>query len=138
MSELKLKKTDSVSYLVFIITTEGGVEVGVRNGLNRARAAFTTLKPDWDSTKLKTMTKLRTFSSSVRSVLLYAWESWLVPKKVTNLLHSFVNRCLRRILKIHWPTVSQIKTVADIPTGSVRTGDRRRKWKWLRHTLRMP
>jgi hypothetical protein len=40
-----LRKTDSVCYLGSVITTDGGVELDIRNRLNRARAAFTTLKP---------------------------------------------------------------------------------------------
>jgi hypothetical protein len=69
-----------------MIITDGGLEVDVRIRLNRARAAFTALKPVWDSTKFKTMTKLRIFKGNVRSALLYACESWLVSKHVTNLL----------------------------------------------------
>jgi hypothetical protein len=64
-----------VCYLGSVITTDGGVEVDIRNQMNRAWAAFTTLKPVWDSTKLKTMTKLWIFNSNVKSVLLYACES---------------------------------------------------------------
>jgi hypothetical protein len=58
------RETDSVCYLESVITTAAGVEVDDRNRLNRVRAAFTTLKPVWDSTKLKTMTKLRIFNSN--------------------------------------------------------------------------
>jgi hypothetical protein len=100
-----LRETDSVCYLGSVTITDGGVEVDIRNQQNRARATFTTLKPVCDSTKLKTMTKLRIFNSNVKSVLLYACESWLVSNQVTNFLQTFVNRCLRRILKICWPAV---------------------------------
>jgi hypothetical protein len=82
-----LRETDSVCYLGSVTITDGGVEVDIRNRQNRARAAFTTLKPVWDSTKLKTMTKLRIFNSNVKSVLLYACESWLVscwPAVISN------------------------------------------------------
>jgi hypothetical protein len=100
-----LTESDSVYYLGFVISTDEGVEVDIRNRLNRARAAITTLKPVWDSTKLETMTKLRIFNCNVKSVLLYAYESWLVSKQVTDLLQMFANRCFRRILKIYWPAV---------------------------------
>jgi hypothetical protein len=42
-----LKENDSVCYLGSIITTNGGVQVDVRNRQNRAQAAFTTLKAVW-------------------------------------------------------------------------------------------
>jgi hypothetical protein len=83
------------------------------------------------------MTKLRIFNSNVKSVLLYTCESWLVSKQVTNVLQTFVNRCLRRILKIYWPAVisnQQLwQTTKQEPT---ELEIKRRKWKWLGHILR--
>jgi hypothetical protein len=134
-----LRETDSVCYLGSAITTDGGVEVDIRNRLNRARAAFTTLKPVWVSTKLKTMTKLRIFNSNVKSVLLYACESWLASKQATNLLQTFVNWCLRCILKIYWPAVILKQQLWQITQQEPTELEiKRRKWKWLGHTLRRP
>jgi hypothetical protein len=85
------------------------------------------------------MTKLLIFNGNVKSVLLYACESWLVSKQVTNLLKTFVNQCLRRILKIYWPAVisnQQLwQTTQQEPT---ELEIKRCKWKWLGHTLRRP
>ena len=49
--------------------------------------------------------KLRIFRSNVKSVLLYGSETWKVAKTIISKLQVFVNRCLRRILNIHWPEV---------------------------------
>jgi hypothetical protein len=112
--------------------------VDIRNRLNKARAAFNTLKPDWDSAKLKIMTKLRIFKSNVKSVLLYGCESWLVSKQVTKLLQTFVNRCLRRILKIYWPAVISNQQLWQITQQEpIELEIKRRKWKWLGHILGM-
>jgi hypothetical protein len=118
------RKTDSVCYLGSVITTDEGLEVDIRNRLNTAQAAFTTLKPVWDSTKFKTMTKLRIFNSNVKSVPLYACESWLVSKQVTDLLQT----CCESMPPTHPQnllTSSHLKstTMADNATGTDRTGD---------------
>ena len=47
----------------------------------------------------------RIFRSNVKSVLLYGSETWKVAKTTTSKLQVFVNRCLQRILNIHWPEV---------------------------------
>jgi hypothetical protein len=113
--------------------------VDIRNRLNRAWAALTTLKPVWDSIKLKTMTKLRNFNSNVKSVNLHACESWLVSKQATNLLQTLVNRCFLRILKVYWPAVisnQQLWQTSNQEPTELEI--KRHKWKWLGHTLRMP
>jgi hypothetical protein len=107
--------------------------------MNRARATFTTLKPVWDFTKLKTMTKLRIFNCNVKSVLLYACESLLVSKQVTNLLQTFVNRCLQRILKMYWATVISNQQLWQITKQKlIELEIKQGNWKWLGHTLRRP
>jgi hypothetical protein len=109
--------------------------VDIINQLNRAWAAFTTLKPVCNSTKIKTMTKLRIFNSNVKSVPLYACESWLMSKQVTNFLQMFENRCLRRILKIYWPTV--ISNPQLWQTTQQNLTELEIKWckcKWLGYT----
>jgi hypothetical protein len=55
--------------------------------------------------KYSIMSLFQIFNSKVKSALLHACESWLVSKQVTDLLQTFVNRYLRRILKIYWPAV---------------------------------
>jgi hypothetical protein len=58
-----------------------------------------------------------------------------VSKQVTNLLQTFVNRCLQRIPKIYWPAVilnQQLwQTTQQEPT---ELEIKRCKWKWLGHT----
>ena len=61
--------------------------------------------PVWRNNNISIMTKLHNFRSNVKSVLLYGSETWKVAKTTTSKLLVFVNRCLRRILNIHWPEV---------------------------------
>ena len=41
----------------------------------------------------------------MKSVLLYGCETWLVTSEIRRKIQTFVNRCLRYILRIWWPNV---------------------------------
>ena len=73
-------------------------EISIRIGL--AAQAFNRLRNIWKSTSLQTKTKLRIYKFNVRSVLLYASETWRTNKKIESRLRGFEGRCLRRILKL--------------------------------------
>jgi len=46
---------------------------------------------------------VKIFNSNVKAVLLYASESWTVTERTVDRVQVFINKCLRRILNIHWP-----------------------------------
>ena len=49
------------------------------------------------------------------------------------------NKCLRRILRIFWPqTMSNYKLRRRTGTEPITQLDRRKRWKWIGHVLRMP
>ena len=82
-------------------------------------------------------TKLRIFRSNVNSMLLYGSETWKVEKTTTSKLQVFVNRCLRRILNIHWPEViSNEELWRRTEETEISIQIKRRKWNWIGHTLR--
>ncbi|GFR68032.1 hypothetical protein ElyMa_000266000 [Elysia marginata] len=61
------------------------------------------LKNIWSSKCICLNTKLRIFNSNVKSVLLYhGCETWRMVKSTNRKLQTFINTCLRRILKIRW------------------------------------
>jgi hypothetical protein len=47
--------------------------------------------------------KRRIFDSNVKSVLLYGSGTWKINIKLIQKLQVFVNKCLRKIMKIWWP-----------------------------------
>jgi hypothetical protein len=99
--------------------------------------AFVHLYPVWRNNEISTRTKLRIFRSSVKSVLLYGSETWKVAKTPTSNLHMFVNRCLRKILNIHWPEViSNEELWRRTEETEISKLIKRRKWNWIGHTLR--
>ena len=46
----------------------------------------------------------RILKSNVIAVLLYGCESWRMTKGDEAKLNTFQHKCLRRLLKIYWPT----------------------------------
>jgi len=70
-------------------------------------------------------------------VLLYRSETWKEMKTTTSKLQTFVNRCLRRILNIHWPEViSNEELWKRTEEIEMSMQIKRHKWKWIGHTLR--
>ena len=73
----------------------------------------------------------------MKSVLLYGCETWLVTNKIQRKIQTFVNRCLRYILRIWWPNIVSNKDLCKL-TGQkdINLEIRKRKFWWIGHTLR--
>ena len=73
----------------------------------------------------------------MKSVLLYGCETWLVTSEIQCKIQTFVNWCLRYILRIWWPKIISNKDLWRA-TGQedINLEIRRRKFRWIGHTLR--
>ena len=114
-----------------------GSFINSNSPLRKASGAYVQLYPVWKISRISIRTKLRIFCSNVKSVLLYGSETWKEMKTTTSKLQTFVDRCLRRIMNIHWPNVISIEEVwrrAEEIEMSIQI--KIRKWKWIRRTLR--
>ena len=80
----------------------GGTDADVKARIGKARSAFTQLKKIWKAGKISLRTKLRLFNSNVKSVLLYGCETWKTTDTVMRRVQTFINSCLRKILKVKW------------------------------------
>jgi hypothetical protein len=124
-------------YLDSQISQAGGTDEDVTARVQKAQQAFAILRPVWRSTAISTRTKLRIFSSNIKSVLLYGCETWKVSTTISKKIQTFVNKCLRQILRIKWfdlvpnTTLWESANQAPMPIQI-----RRRKWRWIGHTLR--
>ena len=73
----------------------------------------------------------------MKSVVLYGRETWKTSKIIQNKLQTFVNRCLRRILKIKWPdTISNVELWKITNQKEITIEIKRRKRTWIGHTIR--
>ena len=91
------------TYLGSVVTSDGGADEDVKSRIGKARQAFNTLSPVWNSTSISTKTKLRIFTTNVKSVLIYGSQTRRVARSISSKLQTFIKKCLRRILKIYWP-----------------------------------
>ena len=121
------------------MSKDGGADDDIRSRINKARHAFRTLRPIWQSSALSLHNKIRIFNTNVKSVMLYGSETWRTTKTNRNKLQTFVNRCLRNILHIRWP---EIISNENLWYGTKQTPIveeiKKRKWGWIGHTLRKP
>ena len=72
----------------------------------------------------------------MKSVLLYGCETRLVTKEIQRKIQTFVNRCLRYILRIWWPNISNKDLRKVTGQEDINVEIRKRKFRWIGHTLR--
>ena len=64
-------------------------------------------------------------------------ETWGITKHTVNKIQTFVNRCLRRIMKVKWSDKLSNNTLwTKANQLPVEIKIKRRKWWWIGHTLR--
>ncbi|BFY99655.1 hypothetical protein BsWGS_02695 [Bradybaena similaris] len=134
-----LEEVQYFTYLGSIIDQQGGTDVDLKTRISKASAAFIQLKNIWRSRDLSIETKIRLFNTNVKSVLLYGADTWRTTKLTIKRIQTFMNNCLRRILHIHWPdTISNDRLWERTKQFPVEEEIRRRRWRWIGHTLRKP
>ena len=119
------------------MSNTGDGEVEIRARLAKASQAFASLRSTWKARNISQKTKLRIFRSNVVSTLLYGSESWKMTKTISHKLDVFQNRCLRRILRIHWPnTITNEELHRRTRSEPITIQVQRRRWRWIGHVLR--
>ena len=135
---VELEEVEHFKYLGSYISADSNIEKEISTRIGLAAQAFSRLQNIWKSSALQTNIKLKIYKSNVRSVLLYAAETWRTNRKIESRLRGFEGRCLRRILRIHWEQHITNKEISR-RTGIDNIVDevKRRRWRWLGHVLRM-
>ena len=134
-----IEEIESFTYLGSILSGDGGAELDVNSRIRKARQAFISLNNIWNSTQLTRNLKIRFFKTNCVSVLLYGCETWKMTSSIENQIQVFVNRCLRRILKIRWPeTIRNEELWRRTNCEQMKVVIKRRKWNWIGHTVRRP
>ena len=133
----EIEEVDKFTYLGSNVDTEGGSDRDISIRIGKARSAFVLLNNIWRTNGISRATKIRLFNSNVKSVLFYGAETWRTTASTEKKIQVFVNKCLRKILGIWWPNkisndnlwrlTNQLPPIQEL---------RKRKWKWVGHTLR--
>ena len=82
IGDTELEEVQHFKYLGSYISADSNIEKEISTRIDLASQAFDRLWNIWKSTSLQTKTKLRIYKSNVRSVLLYASETWRMNKKI--------------------------------------------------------
>ena len=137
LSRGNIEDVTTFTYLGSKVNEYGGTEEDVKTRISKARVAFSMLKKVWRAKEISLKTKMRIFNSNVKSVLLYGSETWSLTVANEARIQSFVNRCLRYILRVWWPNRIRNEELWEktkqLPIG---IQIKQRKWKWIGHTLR--
>jgi hypothetical protein len=100
-----IRRVHDFTYLGSNVSEDGGTYKDVETRIQKARGVFTRLRKIWLAHYVNKDTKIKLFDVYVKSVLLYRCQTWLVTCEIQRKLQSFVNRCLRYIIKIWWSRV---------------------------------
>ncbi|VDP67785.1 unnamed protein product [Schistosoma mattheei] len=132
-----LEDVNTFTYLGRIIDENGGSDADVKARIGKARAAYLQLKNIWNSMRLSTNIKVRIFDTNVETVLLYGAETWRTTKAIIQKIQVFINSCLRKILRIRWPTTISNNLMWE-RTNQILVEEeiRRKSSKWIGHKLR--
>ena len=134
----ELEEVEHFKYLGSYISADSDIEKEISSRIGQAASAFNKLQRIWKSTILSNSTKIKIYKSNVRSVLLYASETWRTNQKIESRLRGFEGRCLRRILRIHWEQrITNEEISRRTRVNSIIMEIKKRRWKWLGHILRM-
>ena len=135
----QLEEVQSFTYLGSIVDDTGGSDADVKARTAKARLAFNSMSKIWKDSGMSLRTKCRLFNSNVKSVLLYGCETWKLTQTNTKKLQTFVNTCLRKILKIRWPEKIRNEELWErTQQNQMVNVVGQRRWRWTGHTLRKP
>ncbi|XP_056009407.1 uncharacterized protein LOC130051481 [Ostrea edulis] len=133
-----IEEIDNFTYLGAIISKDNGTSKDITSRISKARSAFCQLRPLWRSGKVSLKTKVKIYSSNIKSILLYGAECWKLVQSDPKKLSSFHNTCLRRICKIYWPKkISNKDLWSKTSQKSIQLEIKQRRWRWLGHAMRM-
>ena len=71
-----IQQTDNFSYLEGTVSVTGETEENIISRIRKTQKAFGCIRAVWKETSLSLKTKIRIFNSNVKSVLLYASNTW--------------------------------------------------------------
>ena len=128
-----IERVTQFAYLGSIIDSTGGTEADNMARIRKVQIAFSALNSILNANKTSYLQYQRESSPT-----LWLWDLDKF-KNLTAKLQVFINKCLRKILRIFWPdqiTNKELWKRTEQPRIDLQI--RKRKWGWLGHTLRKP
>ena len=95
LEETEIEELGSSVYLGSVVSVNGATEEDGASRIKKANGVFVQLYAVWRNCNISRRGKVRIFNTNVKSVLLYACETWKTTNQITRRLQIFVNKCLR-------------------------------------------
>ena len=86
LEETEIEEVGSFVYLRIVVSESGGTEEDVVSRINKANGVFVQLYPVWRNPNISKEVKVRIFNTNIKSVLLYACETWKTTNQITRRL----------------------------------------------------
>jgi hypothetical protein len=99
---MEIEEVGSFVYLGSVVSESGGTEEYELSRIKKAKGVFVQLYLVWRNLNISKEVKIQIINTNVKSVLLYACETWRTTSHIARRLQIFVNKCLRRIMNIKW------------------------------------
>ena len=115
----RLDKVHNSKYLGAIVSDEGS-KPQVLSRIAQTTAAVTKLKVIWNDKNIAIDSKIRLMCSLVRSIFLYASETWILTTDIERSIQAMEMRCFRKLLGISYRdhiTNKEVKTRTENATG---------------------
>ena len=137
LEETEIEEVGSFVYLGSVVSESGRTEEDVASRIKKANGVSVQLYPVWRNLHISKDVKVRIFNTNVKSVLLNACENRRTTIQLTRRLQIFANKRLKRIMNIKLTDKinnEELRRIAH--QKSIENKIKRRKWNWIRHTLR--
>ena len=137
VEEENVEVVDSFRYLGDMMTCEGGVESAVRDRISSAWNKWRELASLLVNQSIPLKERAKVYCACVRSVLLYAVETWALTERLEGLLASCDQRMLRYMTKVRWQdriTNEEIRERCGVEDLKDRM--RRTRLRWFGHVKR--
>jgi hypothetical protein len=132
-----IENVENFTYVGSNVSIDGAAAKDANLRIRKARGVFARMSNIWRANYLGIKTKLKIFNAYVKSVLLYGCEIWNVIRNTERKLQSFINRCLRSILRLWWPKILSNEDLWKLTeSGDINLEIKQRKFGWIGHTLR--
>jgi hypothetical protein len=136
LEDTGIEEAESFVYLGSVVSKTRGTEEDVSSRIKKANGVFVQLYPIWRNHNISKRVKIRIFNTNVKSVLLYACETWKTTNQITRRLQIFVNNCLRQIMNMKlFDRITNEDLWSITQQETIENQIKKRIWNWIGHTL---
>lgn len=134
-----IQQVENFKYLGSIVAADGTTAKEVEERIKKAGAVFAMMRRNIFAPKrVQRTVKLRVYSASVLSVLLYGSETWNCTAAEIRRLETFHNACLRCICGVSKLSHTRITALRSMATEtSIESKISQARLRWLGHIARM-